>query len=483
VIKEFGEYLPDLPRLGNPGCLQAKNSIPAAIGYKQLDDLSVYSDAMDARPQGAISCLDKDGNVYNFAGNASKLYEMASAEWSDKSKSGGYTTGTDEVWSFAKEGNVVIATNITDNPQAITLGAANFADLAGTPPKARFAAFSNNHLLLANVNDGVDGAVPHRVWNSALGDHTGWTQGTNQCEHNTLTGDGGWIYGLVGGEYATIFQEKAIVRASYIGYGSIFQYDEIEGGRGTKASNSIVRVGTNIFYFSDDGFRVFDGQRSISIGKNKLNETVLADLDQSYLYRISGQVDPTNSLIFWAYPGSGNTNGRPNKLVIYDYINNKWSHGELEIELLHYALGEGYTLDQLDAFGTLDSLPASLDSRIWTGGNTLLSAFDSSQKLNFFTGDALTAEFETAELELTPGRRSRIREIRTIIDSGTHTVKVKSRNNQADSVAIGSSIAQAPSGRFATRNNARYQSIVTTVSGGFSNAVGVDIGHVPGGRR
>ena len=479
-MKLFGEYLPDLPKLGNPGCVTAKNSIPAAIGFKELNAMAIYSDALTARPQGAISCLDSSGNAYNYAGDATHLYEMASAAWADKSKAANYTTGAEEVWSFAKEGDVVIATNFVDAPQAITFGDALFADLAGTPPKARFAAFSKNHLLLANVNDSVDGAVPHRVWNSALGDHTGWTQGTNQCEYNTLQGDGGWIYGLVGGEYATIFQEKAIVRASYLGYGSIFQYDEIEGGRGTTASNSIVRLGTDIYYFADDGFRVFNGTQAVSIGKNKINETVLADLDQSYIYRITGQIDPTNSLIFWAYPGQGNVGGRPNKLVIYDYINQKWSHGELEIELLHYALGEGYTLEQLDAFGTVDTLTASLDSRIWTGGNTLLSAFDSSFKLNYFTGSALTAEFETAEMELNPGVRTEVEDIRTLIDSGTHVVSVNSRNNQEDAVTTGSSIVKSRSGRFPTRNNARYQSIVTSVSGGFNTATGVKVKHKPG---
>jgi len=482
-MKLFGEYLPDLPRLGNPGCLVAKNSIPSGMGFKQLNGLNVYSDALTARPQGSISCLDKSGNVYNFAGDASKLYEMSSAAWSDKSKGGGYTTGIEEVWSFAKEGDVVVATNITDNPQAITLSGANFADLGGAPPKARFAAFSNNHLLLANVNDSIDGVVPHRVWNSAIGDHTGWTQGTSQCEYNTLQGNGGWIYGLVGGEYAVIFQEKAIIRANYLGYGSIFQYDEIQGGHGTTASNSIIRLGNNIYYFSDDGFRMFDGAQSVSIGKNKVNETIIADLDQSYIYRISGQIDPVKSLIIWAYPGQGNVNGRPNKLVIYDYINQKWSHGELEIELLHYALGEGYTLEQLDAFGTVDTLPASLDSRIWTGGNTLLSAFDSDFKLNYFTGSALNAEFETAEMELNKGWRTKLKEIRTLIDTGTHTVKVKSRNNQADSIITGSSITKSTSGRFPARNNARYHSIVTTVTGGFDSATGVDIDSVKGGKR
>jgi len=483
VIIPFGEYLPDLPRIGNKGCLTAKNCVPTISGYKQLNNLAVYSDALDARPQGSISCLDNSGVVYNFAGNASKLYEMSSAAWSDKSKGGGYTTGADEIWSMAKEGSTMIATNFTDAPQAITLGGANFADLAGTPPKARFVAFSNNHALLANVNDSVDGVVPNRIWNSAIGDHTGWTQGTSQCEYTTLSGDGGWIYGLVGGEYVTIFQEKALVRASYIGSGSIFQFDEIEGGRGTKASNSIVRVGTNIYYFSDDGFRMFDGNQSVSIGKNKVNETILSDIDDSYLYRISGKVDPTTSLIFWVYAGSGNTDGRPNRLVIYDYINNKWSHGELEIELLHNALSEGYTLEQLDAFGTLDALPASLDSRIWTGGNTTLAAFDSDFKLDFFTGSALTAEFETGELELTQGKRTKIREVRTLIDQGTHTVAIKSRNNQADAITTGDNINQAPSGRFATRDNHRYQGIVTTVSDGFDSAVGVEIGYTKSGQR
>ena len=113
----FGTFAPDLPALGNPGCLVATNVLPFGKAYRPVSDLSAYtSSALNARCQGAIVVSDTAGNVNGFFGTSSKLYQLtgSSTAPADVSKVGGYSTGATERWSFAYDAaNLVVATNGT----------------------------------------------------------------------------------------------------------------------------------------------------------------------------------------------------------------------------------------------------------------------------------------------------------------------------------------------------------------------------------
>ena len=87
----FGEFLPDLADLQNPGCTIAKNVFPRAGGtYAPVNGLAVYSGALTARAQGAHSDRDRDGDVAVFAGDATKLYKLlGDATWDDVSRTVG----------------------------------------------------------------------------------------------------------------------------------------------------------------------------------------------------------------------------------------------------------------------------------------------------------------------------------------------------------------------------------------------------------
>lgn len=485
MIKLYGDFLPDQMDFGNPGTSYVNNCIPFADGYKPFAGPSTFSNALTGRCQGAFVCNDKDGNTYNFAGDQTKLYSLSSATYSDVSRltGGAYSTGLDERWEFVKFGEKVIGTNFADVPQAITLAAANFAALDATAPKARHIGVVVDQVFLGNVYDTIDGNKPQRVWYSAINDPTDWTPDVNTgCDYYDIE-DVGAVQRIVGGEYGVIFMENAIVRATYIGGDQIYQFDKLEVGRGTPAPGSVVQLGKFIFYLGKDGFYLFNGEYSEPIGKHKVDKYFYTDVDQNYFNRISALIDPQNSVIHWSYPGTGNTGGTPNKVISYNWATQRWAPADLTIEILCVHLSDGYTLEGLDTFGTLETLPASLDSRIWTGGGFNLACFETTHKLADLNGANLTATFDTGEFQLFEGSKGTIREIRPIIDGGTHTCKVATRNNLADSQAWGNAITQAPSGRFATRSTARYHKVRNTASGAWTFAKGVDVTGIKRGKR
>ena len=168
---KFGEFIPDQPALNNAGATEAKNVIPAATGYRCFKDLSPLSGAADAKILGMFAGKSDSGDAALYVGNASKLYKFNAADSSltDVSKAGGYFTAGDDRWRFVQFGETLIATNYDDNPQTATVASGSaFADLGGTPPKAKYIAAVRDQVMLGYTNDGPDGEKPYRLWGSGI---------------------------------------------------------------------------------------------------------------------------------------------------------------------------------------------------------------------------------------------------------------------------------------------------------------------------
>ena len=138
----FGEFLPDQPALGNPGATVAKNCVPKTKGsYGPFAGLNVVTDALTARCQGAHAVRDQNGDVQEFAGDATKLYQRSGTTWTDVSGAT-YTTASDGYWRFVGSGiggvARIIATNFADAIQNFDLATDSaFSDLSANAPKAR----------------------------------------------------------------------------------------------------------------------------------------------------------------------------------------------------------------------------------------------------------------------------------------------------------------------------------------------------------
>lgn len=479
----FGEWLPDLPVLSNPGATVATNVIPRATSYGPFSDLVAYSNALSARCQGAISCRSKAGTIFTFAGTATGLFKLNGTSWEDVSRTSGgaYNCPADGFWSFAQFGNLVIATNGADAPQSFNMASStDFAALAGSPPVAKFVMVVGEFVVLLNIQDN-----PQRAQWCARDDATDWTaSAATQSDSQDTLGDHGDIMGGVGGTVGFIFFERAIVRMEYQGSPLIFRFDRIEQARGCAASGSIVPLGPAAFYLSDDGFYLFDGQQSVPLGKHKVDKTFYGEVSQDHIPRINGAADPVNALVMWAYPGPNSSAGDPNRVLLFNWKTGRWAKAEIAVEYFWRDLSKGTTLDGLDAVSaTLEALPFSLDARIWAGGKTLLAAFDSAHKLGFFTGSALAATLETGEAQLFPGQRALAHAIWPMVDGGTLTASLGYRDRPNDSVTWESAVAQNTTGFCPFMRSARLlRARVTVAAGGtWEHAQGVNIEADPDG--
>ena len=483
---QFGEWLPDQPDYSNSGVTVATNVVPAYSGYRSLPNFVEYSGAAANYLNGIFAAKTSTGSVKLFAGDSGALYEFTAgtSALTDISKSGGYTVNTNARWRFVQFGDDVIAAGSISSPlQKYTLGTDTvFSDLGGSPPKADYIAVVRDFVFVANTDTG-SGRVPYQVYFSGFNDPTSWTAGTDQSDFQNIP-DAGAITGLVGGEYATILLERAIIRATYSGPPLIFQFDKVETARGCQVPGSVCNIGHMVFYLSDDGFYMFDGSKSQPIGAEKVNRFFLEeDFNISYKDKMTSTVDPQNQLAVWSYVSNSSIDGRPDRLLIFNYALNRWSLVNVKTDLIAPFFTPGYSLEELDNINTsLDALPASLDSALYKGGQYLFGGA-LGEKIYSFTGDPMPGTIVTGETGLAMGNHNIVTRVYPYHEGGSVEVSIGLRGSHTDTVAYTNAGTTNAAGFVPFRAQDRYHRAKMYISGDWTYAQGMDIEARKVGRR
>lgn len=461
----FGRWHPDAEAINAPIVLDAKNVRAVAAGFAPVgqpvsasnevgicyiteddDDLISEDDgtlitltggAAAEHVIGAVALLDSSANVRSFAGTETELWELSSnPNWVNVTRTSGgdYSTASSERWDFAEYGDYIIATNFTDNVQVLdTTGSSPFADLSGSPPKARHAAVVRDFLVLGHLAG--DRKTVH--W-SGINDITDWSIGGAGLSDVQTMPEGGPIQGLVGGEVGYIFQREAVTRMAFLpNTAEIFSFDRIETGRGLYAPYSLVQNASEAFYYGSDGLYRMSLITGVSrpIGVGKFREWLQKDIMPNTERKMFASLSPNQPIYALAYVSASisGTQDWPNRILLYDWTLDEASYLDLSTTTLVRWLTGGVTLEGLDAYGDLDSLAFSLDSPAWQGGVPLLGTFGLDYKLSHLNGTPMEACFVTADGQQ-PGRRSLITATRPHIDTTTVTVEIAARERDGDTV-------------------------------------------------
>jgi hypothetical protein len=478
----FGPFLPDQPSYQSGACSDVLNVVPSEKGYRPANSFFNVTGATTARVQGAFTCRGRQGTIYNFCGDATKLYQQSTdgLTWGDVSRlaGGAYATATDGWWDFALFGDIVIATNGVDVPQRFQLDVdTDFSALGGSPPVAKFVFVIRDFVVLAchaTANDTL-------TW-CALGDCEDWVASATTLSDSQTMFEGGAIMGGVGGEYGVPFQERAISRMSFEGPPTVFRFDKISNSMGCRIERSIAAYENLIFFTSNDGEKMIRGGSEIAdIGSEKIDRWFETEFDGSYTYRVSSAIDPVKKLYVKSFPNGSASSGTPNMHIAYHWPTGKFapqSPGDHELIYVG-ATQETYTIDGLDALsGTIDGLPFPVDSRFYAGaGELILGAFNTDHKQGFYTGAYLAATIETGDEELSEGFKSLLLSLRPMIEgsSVTITTTIKYRNRLQDSHSTSSASAINAHGVCTFRINARYHraTINTSANDNWTHANGI----------
>lgn len=439
TVIRYGPWAPDQPRFANL-CITAKNVYPIANGYGPFPSSSAFSSALAATCVGVISYKRTNGTIEYFAGTATNLYRLSGTTWNLVSKDGGYTSSA--FWRFAVYGGRLIATNGTNAVQKFDLSSDSlFSDMIGTPPVHTFPIVIRDTLVALDTS----GASQIR-W-SAVNDSEKWTADCGGGSQPVV--DGGPVVGGTGGEFGTVLQESALTRMNFVGGDLRFTFDRIEGAVGCIAPDSIVGYKGRTFYLSDEGFQLFDGAQSENISDDFVSTDFFSKLDYSNVDQVRGALDPANSSVIWRYPISGG-----GRLIIYNYRVGQWAETDVDTDCLHTGI---------------------------TSSGTILSGFDSADKLARFSGDSLTAQLSTGDIQITEGRTTIVQSVRGLVDAEhTITVAKKKKLSAAEKTKTGSA---SEDGKVSIGSRGRFHRFQLEPIGTFTEIIGIDVEAVPGGER
>jgi hypothetical protein len=369
----------------------------------------------------------------------------------------------------ALSGNYVItstgATTFTLTTVASgTIATSNMSVYTSSAPTAKYITVVRDFVVCANILD-----TPNKLQWSDIANEQNWTSGNASQADFQLIADGGNITGLTGGEIGIVFLEKAIYRMQYVGSPYFFQFDAISRNLGCVEGNSIAQYGGVSYFLSDDGFYSCDGKTITPIGVEKIDRYFYSTFNIGKSDTMSATIDPINKLVIWNYPTtSGN-----NALIIYNWQLQKWSRAETDTNYVASAASTGVTLEGIGALYTsIETVPASLDDRIWSGGKYVLAGARGAYIVTF-TGANTTANIILSDFE--EGYNSVVKLARPIIDNGAANVAIASRRKLDDNITFTTAASSGEGGRVPLRSAGRWHRLSITPTGNWTTAIAVDV--------
>lgn len=430
VALEFGAWEPDAALLNGQQAPEAKNCIPAKRGYRPMRGVApMMYPALSGKVLDAAS-LRVGESLLTWAATDGGLHALEAGEWAQKYE-GVALSKSREFCDYGAAIYVLYGSQLlkADIDGGVT---GQFAEVDGAP-NAEVMGVVKDFLVLGRLSDFQSGIH----W-SAIDNPLSWPAiGTDDAQYvqsdRQIFPVGGRVQAIVGGVGGVdglVFLESAIQRMTYVGSPYIFQFDSVERERGLLAPKSPVVAGNLCFYLSEDGWRATDGASVKGIGLERIDSWFFENCENSRIAEVRGVHDVQNRLALWTFPSPVAADGVHDRVLVYNYAVDKWAYGKLNTECIFPDYARGLTLEDLDAFGPVDSADMpSLDSPVFKSGKLGVSVFDTGHKLCKLEGETLEAVIDTAEYG---GDRMMLHGFRPLVDSGKAEAMPLYRSRQQD---------------------------------------------------
>ena len=441
-------------------------TISGVGGMTQLNGNTYVITVIDANSFSLDGVNSTSYGTYTSGGSAASYKYLQ-----DVSRGTAYSATTQ--WRFAQFGKVLIAANGLDKLQSWTLGTSTgFADLAAAAPTAQFVTTVRDFVVAGKTT-----SYANRVQWSDINDETDWTSGVgSQADYQDLP-DGGEVRGITGGEFGLVLLERSVARMTYVGAPLFFQFDTLTRSLGCYESRSVVQYGSMTYFLSDDGFYVCDGQSVKPIGNEKVDKWFYSVLDPSKLNEMSAAIDPVNKTVTWGFTDIFSLK----RIIVYNWTLDKWSWGQVSADYVSTIATSSTDLESLALlYPSIESVPASLDSRVWAGGK-LLAGGVTGAKIVSFGGPNLTATITSGDID--GGAETLVSLARPLVEGGSATVSVASRKRLDGNLSYSTAVAADADNRVSLRSRGRFHRISMTPTGNWTNTIGVDVDLVGTGVR
>lgn len=474
----FKEWLPDMPDLGNPGLITAKNVLPLDTGYGPFRPLDT-----------SMGTVGASGIAGNFVATgqtkgAMEVYAFGTNDfWVSVSGTGSFTTrgslpnSPNGIVQFAQFDDLVIAVGASNFPVRHTTGSAsNFTLLAlsGTAPPASVVGIVNRFVVVGDLQDAATVTSTQNAnsiaW-SAIDQPTNWPTPNSATAIATQSGEQELFvgYGAVraihgGDQFAIILQQNAVTRMTYVGPPVVFQFDVIDTVHGSYFPRGSIQVGKIVYFVSREGFFRTDGVTVEPIGDGKVNEFFWNEnsLNSDVL---SSAYDPITGLIQFAYAASTAGSQTANRILSLNPDSGSWAYCDTILNEL---------------------VSPITDQQAIVGGGIMAFNVGNPAILGKFAATAGTAVFETGEFEANEGGRAYLDAVKPHVESSGTAPSMGVRIGTRDSLGTTPSYTatagpNSRSGFAHFRSDAKYHRVELNITGNFDRATGLEVAVQPSG--
>jgi hypothetical protein len=253
----------EIDQLRDEEAVLIQNAYVSSIGAleKRAGMTAVGDDTGSTAITGLTGWREDDGTKWILSTTGTNLRYLNSTTWDTMDS--GFTTGLDTEYVIAN--NKMYIFNGTDNTHswdgASVVLNSGLVDLGSTTvPKAKYGMWWKNYMFMAGESDLNGTTYPSRVWFSNIGDADTWTTGTDYFDVGLSDGQEITGIGLLG-EYLVVFKRKSIYVLTGSGpadwrlSGTVNNLVNVENSVGCVSHRSIVQIGNDLWFMSDDGIR------------------------------------------------------------------------------------------------------------------------------------------------------------------------------------------------------------------------------------
>jgi hypothetical protein len=453
----FPPWEPDKGPFSETSTDHVVNVTPISNGWAGFPDLSAISSAITGTACGGCYYRTSDGSYGIVVGTTTNLYKLNTGtvpySWTNVSgPSAPYAVPTGQMWQFARFGTGLYAVSLGAPMQYLNVDlGGNFADAAGSPPRAKYITIVGDFIILGYLKVGAT-EFPNKWASSGLNAPTIWTVGTQLADEQVLA-DGDEVVGLIGQSQGGRVLQRHAKRSLVLTPDAAMPIKSqvIDASFGIIAPLSIVTIsGDDYVYLAEDGFQ--RGDDKTPIGSERVNRWFLSDCNISEIENVLGVADPLNHMVWWRYKSIDGSY----RMIGWDWEIDRWAYSDANVLVLLSAVTAGVTLEGLDAIflslygsSSIDTANAeSFDSRRWAGGRPTFAAIGPDGIMYLFTGNNRAATLDTTAQVVSGSmfQRVGITGAYAVTDTSTYTLAKAGANRHGDVAlaSFGTGIAPAP---------------------------------------
>jgi hypothetical protein len=252
---------------------------------------------------------------------------------------------------------------------------------------------------------------------------------------------------------ALVLQERE-VRLIQVGGVGTAKWGQVSLSKefGAVGARSVVAFDGAVYWLATDGFRRYSGAGLERIGADLIDQTFLADLDQSDMSLVQGTIDPFRKCVLWRYKSRacGSTTVFED-IIGYYWPKGKWFTQRVQTAALAYGAEAAVSWDTFS--GTWDEADITWDARALQGGQPLLGAFNEDLKFAYFAGQSMAATLETSISH--SGISGLVTWADPVDDSPDGTLELGVKNSLSDTTTWKTGAAKVASGRVPLRGRGK----------------------------